>query len=513
VKKYSLILLFVVVLFSILSAKTTTEEFEFKQELVELSFTNVKVEQVSFHSGRQLEVKSNQSDMLYHHEKHYLGISSPKKKAKVWLKLPVKKKYHVITEDGNFYFDVDGLTLISSDGQEFFVDGKILKVTNEGKEVLVYENGDLMITDSDGDIVTINDEGIITVKDGFGKNDENLTNFWGKTLAAIIGVAARTAMNAIGETPEEVIKTSLNEYSWRIEIDDMMDVVDSNAPNFGRKNHKRELERKFSAAGIEKLNLDNFNGSIEIEGTKSDQMQVNVEISADSEAELDNVEIDFIEGTNFVIRSKSLIMKPRCSVRYQIKLPDNIALADVISTNGKVSITGCGGDAEIRSSNGSIDVENYQGSLTLKTSNGSVDAISIRGDVNIRTSNGSIEAIDVSGKVYANTSNGKIEIENCSDIRESVTSNGKILMEIGDLPADLVVCTSNADITLILSSAVNCDIQARTSNGKIRMQDIKLDIQSSSKNRLVARYNGGGKLLDAETSNASVNIYQTKKTY
>ncbi|MCF7912790.1 MAG: DUF4097 domain-containing protein [Candidatus Cloacimonetes bacterium] len=508
-KKYGFIILILAV-FSLLIAKGSTEVFKFTQELIELSFDNVKVEQVSFISGSELEVKSDFEGVIYNQDKHYLGISSPKKKAKIWLKLPAKKKYHVSIGDGNFYFDQEGLKLITNEGQEFFVDGKILRVIDEGQEVLVYKNGDLVISENDGDIVTINNEGITTVKDGFGRNDENLTNFWGKTLAAIIGVAARTAMIAIGDTPEEVIKTSLNEYSWKTNVGDMMDVVETNSPNFGRKDHTREVEQSFPAAAINRLSIDNFNGSVKIKGTKSDVMLVYVLISADSEAELDNVKIEFKEGSNFIIRTKSLTEQPRCSIRYEIELPAGIALADVNTSNGGINITGCGGEADIRTSNGSIDIEDYQGNLQLNTSNGSVEVISISGDVDIRTNNGKIEAENVSGIVLAKTSNAKIEIENCPDIRKAETANGKIMLEISSLSENLVVSTSNADIALIISTAVNCDIQARTSNGRIRLQDIKLDIQNSSENRLIASYNGGGKLIDAETSNASVNIYQTK---
>ena len=488
-RKSMLIILVLIGLTLSLSAKNITESFKFNQKLVELSLSNVKVESVSFVSGNKIEVKCNDADAIFNQDKHYLGISSPKKKAKIWLKLPESKKYHVTIEDGNFYFDKEGLTLLTNDSQQIFIDGKILKITEDNQEVIVYENGDLQITDSDGKIVTITEDGFITQNSEFDEDDEDLTNFWGKMLAAVVRVASRTAMNAIGDTPEEVIKTLLNEYNWSVGINDMMDVVENNAPDFGRKDHFREVERSFPSADIDNLNLDNFNGNISIEGTESDQLEIKVVVSADSEENLDNVEIEFKGKRNLNIHTKALTTEPHCAIEYEIYLPANIALNQVISANGKITVTGCMGDGQFITSNGSIKVENF------------------KGNTDIRTNNGSIEAENVSGIVSARTSNAKIEIEECPDIRKAQTSNGKIILDIENILEDLEVSTSNSDITLILSKSVNCDIQARTSNGKIDLQDIKLDIITSSRNYLSAKYNGGGKLLDVETSNASVKIY------
>ncbi|MDP8221206.1 MAG: hypothetical protein P9X26_07660 [Candidatus Stygibacter frigidus] len=487
--KKSMIIVLVLIAFTLsLSAKNKTESFKFKQELVELSLSNVKVESVSFVSGNEIEVKCNDEDAIFNQDKHYLGISSPRKKAKIWLKLPENKKYHVTIEDGNFYFDKEGITLLSNDSQQIFSDGKILRITDE-EEVIVYENGDIKITDSDGKIVTISEDGFITQNADIDDDDDELTGFWGKMLAAVVRVAARTAMNALGDSPEEVIKTCLNERNWRVGVNDMMNTVEQNAPDFGRKDNFREVERSFPAADIDNLSLDNFNGNISIEGTDGDQLEVKIVVSANSEEDLDNVEIEFTGKRHLKIHSKALTTEPNCAIEYEIKLPGNIALNKIVNSNGKITLSDCMGEGEFLTSNGSIKVKDF------------------KGNADILTNNGSIEAENVSGMVSARTSNARIEIDDCPDIRKAITSNGKIILEIKNVLEDLDVSTSNADITLILSKSVNCDIQARTSNGKINLQDIKLDIINSSRNYLKAKYNDGGKLLDVETSNASIKIY------
>ncbi len=507
-KKYALIIAILLLSVVLLNAKTEKQTFMFSQKLVGLSLDNVKVESVSFHRGKEIEIRYDQDDVIFNQEKNSLSIISPHKKAKIWLTLPADKKYHTQYDEGNIYFTPEGLTLLGTDYQEIFIDGKIIKILKDKAEVLVYENGDLVIKDEDGNQVIFNEEGIIKTGDNKEEDNEGMTNFWGKAIAAIVRVAVRTAMNAIGETPEEVIVTVLNEKSWKIEINDMMDVVESNAPHFGAKRFTKEIERSFPSEQIQFLSIDNFNGSVEIEGSDQDQLQVTIWIACEAEEDTANVEIEFQEGSDFLIKSKPLIKDIHCSIKYQIALPQNIALKNILSSNGSISVSGCQGTAELMTSNGSIDVEDYQGDLVLRTSNGSVDTEDIKGNVDIRSSNGGIEAQNISGDVSALTSNGKIEIKDCLKIKKTVTSNSSIRLEIGDLEENLLVSTSNAEISLILAKSLNCRIEARTSIGAIKLHDIKLDIKKSDKNRLVAEFNKGGKLLEAETSNASINFYQ-----
>ncbi len=507
-KKYALIITILLLSVVLLNAGTEKQTFLFSQKLVELSLDNVKVVSVSFHRGKEIEIRYDQDDIIINQEKNSLSIISPHKTAKIWLTLPEDKKYQTKYDEGTIYFTPEGLTLLGSDYQEIFIDGKIIKILKDKAEVLVYENGDLVIKDDDGNQVIFNEEGIIKTGEKEEEDNEELTNFWGKAIAAIVRVAVRTAMNAIGETPEEVIVTVLNEKSWKVEINDMMDVVESNAPSFSAKRYTRKIERSFPADRISNLSVDNFNGSVEIEGSDHDQMQVTAWIACETAKDTSNVEIEFKEGSDFLIRSKPLIKDVHCSIKYQIALPRNIALKNIMSSNGSISVSDCQGTAELMTGNGSIDVEDYQGDLVLRTSNGSVDVENITGSADIRSSNGGIEAQNISGNVSALTSNGKIKIEDCLKIKKAVTSNSSIRLEIGDLEENLLVSTSNAEISLILAKSLNCRIEARTSNSAIKLHDIRLDISKSDRDRLIARFNKGGNLLEVETSNASINFYQ-----
>jgi DUF4097 and DUF4098 domain-containing protein YvlB len=168
----------------------------------------------------------------------------------------------------------------------------------------------------------------------------------------------------------------------------------------------------------------------------------------------------------------------------------------------------CQGLAKLYTSNGSIEVNNHTGNLLLRTSNGSVELEDLQGAADIITSNGRIAAESVSGKLSAVTSNSKIEIEESPHLEKARTSNGSIYLEVLNLEDDLEVYTSNGDIKIVLSKSIGCEIEARTSNGRIELHNVELLVKDQSKNRLKGEYNGGGRLLDLETSNSGIHIYE-----
>lgn len=501
-------LLVILILFTVLlcGAKTFNENILIKEKLVDFKLDNIKVEKVTFVDNKNIEVNYKQKDLIVEQSKHTLTIKSPKKKAKIWLELPMDKRYHTQTENGNLYIDAQGVTVITDDGQKFVMDGKVMEIYADGSEIYVYEDGSLMIIDESGEKVTINSDGIIS-EENLQEEDENLTNFWGKALSAVIGVAVRTVMNAVGETPEEVAATALNEYFWDHEFEDFIDEVgEKGAGITGNRNYKEET-RNISAAGVEDVSVDNFNGKIEIKTGSYNEIEVFTRISSEKEKNLDNVEIIYTEGKHLKIKSKALKLLNKCGVKYQIKLPAGIKVKELISTNGNIVLENCEGDLNVETSNGSIEIENHLGDLLLKTTNGSVDLENIDGSADIRTTNGRIEAESITGWLDAETSNAKIMLENCPKLEKVQTSNGNIYAEIINLEKDLKLITTNSTIKVGLHSNLNCRLDADTSNGRIEINNLTLNIQEQSKSKLKAEMNDGGYLLEMQTTNSNIHIY------
>jgi hypothetical protein len=460
-------------------------------------------------------VDAGNDEVTYEEAENFLGIRS-NKNTKVKLQLPENKRYHIKYEDGNLYFDKDGVVYLGSDFAKIEMNGDTLQVVDDDAIVTLFKNGDLIVLSADNDGIMIRKDGFFTREAGeWGQysEEEDLSGFWGKALAGVIRFAVRAAMDAIGETPEEIVVNVMKEYGWKNSIESVMDKVEVNTGNISMNKHKHKeiKETSESSKGVETFSVDNFNGLVSIERSEGDSIKVTAIIVSGKEENLQNVEIKQTGGSNYLVESIKLIKNHRCSVNYEIELPAGIEIKDIKSSNGDIKITHCEGNSELSTSNANIEVDNHKGNLKLRTSNGSIEVSDIEGNVYARSSNGKIIADDVNGSVSAKTSNGKIKITDCAILERSQTSNSKIYVEIYEIMGEVPIVSSNGSIEVVINTGQGLDIEASNSNGSIDLHDIDLDIDKKSKNRLKAKYQGGGALLNIETSNADIDIYEKNK--
>ena len=521
-KKLIIVITLLVLLKCSVYAREYSQSIVIDDNLVELRFENIKVEDVTFTDSNEIIIDYNRKDVITKQEDHVLILISPKKEAKVSLHLPDKIKYHVKLEEGNLYFNSEGVSIFLNDGTKIIMNGKQIEVYEYNAEIILYEDGTFIMNSEDEGKVEITSDGIFIKKiDGA---ESELTNFWGKVISAISGLTIRSVMNIAGENPEEVAVSSLNEFAWKKKIEDVMLKVEEKVSenqvdkvivsvrdltsNINGNRYNRIVEKNYPESEVKEISIDNFNGKIEIESGNYDQIEVKVTISSEKEKYLDNVDIKFEPGNHLKVLSKALKRDSYCSINYYVTLPEGIEVKKLISSNGSIILFNTEGKAVLNTSNGSIEIEDHHGSLTVHTSNGSIEIDNVSGYADLLTSNGRIVAEEVKGWIKAVTSNSNISLEDCDEIKKVWTSNGSIYINISQLSEFLNVNTSNGDIKVELSSDLNCDLKATTSNGRIRLHDIEFKIEKQSKEKLVAQYNGGGKLLELETTNADIDIYQ-----
>lgn len=184
-----------------------------------------------------------------------------------------------------------------------------------------------------------------------------------------------------------------------------------------------------------------------------EEVDINIDI-----AEILTIETVYSAGSNYV------------SVDYEIKVPGDLLVGAVESTNGNVTL------------------ENVSGNPLLNTSNGSITAVNVNGIVTAETSNGNITATGVRSLAGLNT------------------SNGNITAELSAIHEDLVIETSNGSISLLLSPALAITLNVQTSNGQITAANLNFDQSEINQTRLSGLLNGGGYRLAVLTSNGSVEL-------
>jgi hypothetical protein len=222
------------------------------------------------------------------------------------------------------------------------------------------------------------------------------------------------------------------------------------------------------------LRVINLNGNVVITAGEENNITLDaVKTSSYGKEELDKISINVTRDGNYLevqtIYSGVLSMKG--SVDYTIKVPQMVVLDSVISTNGAIQITGGKGDVITSSSNGAIILSN------------------------------------IDGYVSAQTSNAHVQVTNTTGIQGGIhTSNGAITADVSDFHGTMSIETSNAGITVYLNPSLNAIIDMSTSNGKITVEGVSLNVSVFEETHVFGSLGSNGSRLDIHTSNANIHL-------
>lgn len=266
--------------------------------------------------------------------------------------------------------------------------------------------------------------------------------------------------------------------------------------------------KTFKLNKTSKLFLANNNGNINIVGWDKDYADVTITKKTNrGEEELQKVEVNFTHDNDLKIETIFLAKNAKVSVSYELSVPRYVLLKNIHTANGSICLKDVGVIDLVSTSNGAIQLEKCQGRITAESSNGQIKANDINGSVSAHTSNGRISLENINGLVSAKTTNGSIQIYNVAAIENARTSNGSIKAHISSLPADANIRSSNGSITVYLAEELQAELQASTSNGRVRLHDYPILTHDFSKSYIAGSIGKGGNLLKLTTSNAGINIY------
>lgn len=265
--------------------------------------------------------------------------------------------------------------------------------------------------------------------------------------------------------------------------------------------YKEDFHYSFPQSAGGRLDLENFNGAVEILGWDQNTVDVSGTKYAEDESMLGAMRVEATQSGNMVhVRtSRPEPRKWNCGARYLIRVPRRTELVRVQSSNGSLKIEDVEGPAaDLSTSNGAIRLRNIRGRLDLRTSNGPVDVQTAEGGVTIRTSNGSVTLDNVRGTLNATTSNGGIrgtlvDASPNEPIKLS-TSNGVIDVKL-QMPRnnDVTASTSNGSITIRMPSNAGARLSATTSSHESVQTDFDVQVRGlMSKHRLEGTLGSGG---------------------
>jgi DUF4097 and DUF4098 domain-containing protein YvlB len=261
--------------------------------------------------------------------------------------------------------------------------------------------------------------------------------------------------------------------------------------DFGGDRYETPFHYGFDVRPGASLELETFNGSVEIRGWDQEKVDISGVKYANSATLRDEIRLD-ANGSpgSVVVRAVHPVEHHgNMGARFVVRVPHDMALD------------------RIASSNGSIRIEDVKGPVRAHTSNGSMNLVRLAGNVDAATSNGSIELTELTGNAVLHTSNAHIQADHISGPVQASTSNGSISIAFDAPPKnDIRASTNNSSIEVSMPESSAARVRASTSNSSITT-DFELTTQGVvSKNRMEGTIHGGGPLLDLSTSNGSIRI-------
>lgn len=255
--------------------------------------------------------------------------------------------------------------------------------------------------------------------------------------------------------------------------------------------YHRDFHYSFPLQAGGRVNVESFNGSVEISGWDQNTVEVDGSKWGPTPEAADALRIDTDHTPDAVsLRAvRPVDSRGGMGARFELKVPRGAVLDRIVTTNGPIRTEDGSGMAHLRTTNGSIHVVGLRGPVEAQTSNGAVDLIDVSGDASIHTRNGHIHAERLAGSVDASTSNGPIDLD-----------------LPGRLSKGLRAHTSNGGITVRMPELADARVVAETSNSSIRCDfDLKLHGEFD-KHRLEGVIGNGGPLIDLSTSNGSIRL-------
>jgi hypothetical protein len=224
-----------------------------------------------------------------------------------------------------------------------------------------------------------------------------------------------------------------------------------------------EWTRSYPLAPGGEIRIGNGNGSIEVEAVEGSTVEVKAERIAKAATDTGAQELlpritikEDVTPDRVSIeteRMSGIMVGANFEVRYHVRAPKNAAV-DLTNTNGAVLVNGSSGRVSAKTTNGSVTTKNLTGAVEARTTNGSVN-------------------VDV-----ASVGSGKIALR-----------------------------TTNGSVTLRVPDNAKADLLATWTNGGINVSDdVKIDVTERSRRRFEGRMNGGGPLIELQTTNGGIRI-------
>ena len=267
--------------------------------------------------------------------------------------------------------------------------------------------------------------------------------------------------------------------------------------------------KSFKVAGIPDVQLDTFEGAIEVHSWDRNEVEVEIERRAMEQTLVDQMNVTAEQqGDRIVIK----VTGPGRSREFE-----GIQIGTHFSPSARLRVAlPRQSQLAAKTGDGSITVEDLSGKIAITTSDGSVRATRLSGDITVRSGDGSIRMERIEGRVDLETEDGSIGLEAKPTMLRARTSDGAIRLEIAPdttMTEDWDVQTTDGSVTVTLPTGFNGQLDAETRDGSVRarlpgVSDEARDGATRDERRrtLKATLGSGGRTVKVRSGDGTIRI-------
>lgn len=270
----------------------------------------------------------------------------------------------------------------------------------------------------------------------------------------------------------------------------------------------RETKR-FEVTGTPEVQLDTFDGSIEVHSWDRNEVEIEVEKRAMEQRLVDEMQVTAEQQGNRIVFKVSDPGRGEDGggVRIGVHFSPTARLRVALPRN--TNLTAISGD-------GSVAIEDVSGTLQLQTRDGSVRASRVGGAVTVRSGDGSIRVDRAEGALDLETDDGSITLDAKPTMLRARTGDGSIRLEIApgaEMNGDWDLQTGDGSIVLRLPSAFNGVLDAESRDGAVRVSHPSIrdeertgDRRDERRRMLQATLGSGGHTVRVRTGDGTIRI-------
>jgi hypothetical protein len=264
---------------------------------------------------------------------------------------------------------------------------------------------------------------------------------------------------------------------------------------------------RFTVDGVPVVELDTFDGAIDVRAWDRPEVQVDVEKAARSRAAAESLRVDAVQDGSRIRVVVKATGGPGSLVTSMAGASRSARLIVMVPRL-------C--DLTLRSGEGRLSVERVRGTLRLSAVEGTVRGVELEGDVEVDATDGSVKLDCVGGRVRVTSGQGNVSVTGSPAQLAVRAGDGTVAVNLDRelrMDGDWDLATTDGAVVLTVPDDFAALLDAATEEGVVRI-DKALAVSADRRTRhaVQGQLGDGGHRLVIRTANGAISLRAARET-